>query len=63
MNSMARRSSLVLAVSLALGACGEGTAGEPQQLAAAAAPAGKPAKPRALTLKEPCPFPNLSRIS
>jgi hypothetical protein len=61
MNRVSRTASLGLTVGLALAACGEGAAGEPQQLAAAGAPAGKPACPSVAEIQGVIGYPVKSR--
>ena len=60
MHRKARNTSLALGLALALGACGEGAAGEPQQVAAAAAN-GKPACPSVAQIQAAIGFPVQSR--
>ena len=61
MNRVSRNASLGLLIGLALAACGEGAAGEPQQLAAAGAPAGKPACPSLADIQAAIGYPVKSR--
>jgi hypothetical protein len=60
MNRIARSTSLAVALAAALGACGEGAAGEPQQ-AATASTAGKPPCPNLADIETAIGYPVQSR--
>ena len=60
MHRMARNTTLVMALAMALMACGEGAAGEPQQ-ASAAATAGKPPCPTLAAIQAAIGYPVVSR--
>ena len=60
MHRMVRNGSVVLGIALTLGACGEGAAGEPQQVAATT-PSGKPACPTVAQIQAAIGFPVQSR--
>lgn len=61
MNRESRNASLGLLIGLALAACGEGAAGEPQQLAAAGAPVAKPACPSLADIRTAIGYPVRAR--